>query len=141
MIKKSTIISWSIPLVIVVVVLIIFFNQAERTAPPVTGIDCEKRMPDIVENYPDYFDNLEQAIVWCNICNESNSVPTLAERGAFCNPITSDGQKRCLDSDECEGYCIGGNASTNAGHCSETKYTIGCFYEMADGQAIEVCKY
>lgn len=140
MMSKSTIISWAVIIVIVVAILIAFFNNRPEPQVVVQSINCEEKMPPLVSDYPDFFDDVEQAVSWCKICEKNNSIPTISVQGAFCNPITTDNINRCVDSDECQGYCVGVNENSTTGRCSDTQYVLGCFYEMANGQAIKICK-
>lgn len=50
-----------------------------------------------------------------------------------CNLKTSDLGKKCTDSSQCQGSCLGEGTFSRAGKCSEWRITVGCHYFVSDG--------
>lgn len=50
----------------------------------------------------------------------------------FCNLPTSDANKECNDSEECEGLCIL-NETDNKGYCQPYKSQFGCITTLQNG--------
>lgn len=52
-----------------------------------------------------------------------------------CNLPTSDGGKKCTDSSECDGSCIGEREGVTSGKCSDRTIVKGCYPFVENGKA------
>ncbi|MEK6852565.1 MAG: hypothetical protein AABX59_01670, partial [Nanoarchaeota archaeon] len=52
----------------------------------------------------------------------------------ICNLPTSDAGKKCTDSDQCEGSCIGESEDSTSGTCTAWTITVGCHAFVEDGK-------
>lgn len=56
-----------------------------------------------------------------------------------CNIPTSDGGEICTSSYQCEGKCIGEDATSTSGKCSEWKIIVGCNAFVENGHTDVIC--
>ena len=73
-----------------------------------------------------------------NVCELSGGKwekigPSKTER---CNPRTSDWQNACMDSSDCNGFCLANAINSKIGYCSQYRYFSGCVNAMQEGKVV-----
>jgi len=107
---------------------------------PISEVDCNQMAESFSSALPSFFENIEQAVDWCNECVGNSGMPYLNPfTGPFCNPKTADAGKICTDFSQCEGNCLGKTKDSKSGLCSDVKTIIGCVFQMENGKATEAC--
>ena len=106
----------------------------------VSEVDCTKTAESFVTTFPDFFENIEKTIEWCNECVSNNGRPYLGPfTGPFCNQKTLDAGKICTDSSQCQGNCLGKDENSMSGLCSDVETMIGCLFQIENGKARKIC--
>ena len=87
-------------------------------------------------------------------CELDNGEWVFRGESSFCNLPASDFGRSCMDSDECEGDCMGNigeltteeikKINTNqlmdrSGQCSSYKLQLGCNVILKNGRWVEIC--